>query len=174
MKFEANKSSNRGEHFITLKDGDSATGVLVGDPLVFHTHWVGARSQLCTGPTTCDQCKGGAKQTFRFRLNMIVAGDNGKPVAKVLEQGYKLYCQLDAINAEVPLEGIYLKIKRTGQSKNDTIYTALQANKVMTADTKRALTDIKLLPLNPNDDFWKAVPANDTASEVNAEEEVPF
>jgi len=171
MKFTENKGSALGKHFVSLKDGDQVVGVLRGDPVAFKTHWVGTRTEQCAG-TGCTHCASGSKAAFRFRLNMIVANEEGKPEAKVLEQGWKVYNALDEINKDVPLEDTYIKIKRTGQGKNDTVYTVLPvASKKMTDETRKTLNGIKLLPLDPMDAFWQA---DSVATEVNAEAEAMF
>lgn len=153
MEFKAAKESSLGKHFISLKDGEEVIGVFYGNPSTFNQHWVDNKSEPCTGDSSCGPCAEGIRKSFRFRLNLIVS-ENGRPVAKILEQGRKLYKALSELNNEYPLEDHYVKIKRTGKTMNDTVYTALPLKKEMTSETKRTLSDVRLLPTDPTDPFW--------------------
>ena len=170
MKFGANTGSALGKHFISLKDGEQVIGLLSGEPFEFRTHWVDKRSDVCVG-TGCAHCDAGVKSSFRFRMNLLVSGEDKKPVAKILEQGSKLYNALKELNEEVPLEENYIKVKRAGSGQFDTEYSVTPVLKQkVTAETKRILSDIKLLPLNPNDDFWKG----STGETTEDDSAVPF
>lgn len=174
MKFDANKGSALGKHFISLKDGEKVKGVLRGEPVTFRTHWENNRSSVCDG-TDCEKCKAGNKATFRFRLNMIVADENGKPEAKVLEQGWKFYGMLADLNEEYPLDKNYVTISRKGKGMNDTVYSILPIkDKTVSEETEKKLSDVKLLPLSPNDPFWNSQHSSGGAAVSDADEEMPF
>lgn len=171
MKFEA-KKNELSKHFISLKDGEEVIGVFQGEPHVHYNHWDNAakRSTVCPGDD-CELCLGGDKKKFRARLNMVVKGPEGLE-AKVLECGWKLYNTLSEINADFPLEKGYTKVRRSGKTMHDTVYTALPSTKLqLTDDARKAIEKTELLPLDPADPFWsKAQGASDFAKE----EEVPF
>lgn len=173
MKFES-KKSELGKHFISLKDGEEVMGVFQGEPHVHHNHWDNAskRSTLCSDTEDCKLCAAGDKKKFRFRLNMIVKNESGELVAKVLEGGWKLYNALGEINTEFPLEKNYIKVKRTGKTMHDTVYTVLPSTKVqLSEETRSAIEKTALLPLDPHNPFWSA---EQGASGFAKEEEVPF
>lgn len=163
MKFEA--IANNSKHFVSLKDGEEVIGVFLGEPYVFRTHWGEGRSTVCKGDD-CDKCSAGSEGKFRFRLNMAVKGEG----VKIYEGGAKVYRALSELNEEYPLEDGFVKIKRTGSTKNDTQYNVLPALKEKLTDQVRAaLNKMELLPLDPADPFWGA--GNETHKE---EESVPF
>lgn len=171
MKFEA-KKNELSKHFVSLKDGEEIIGVFRGEPHTHYVHWVGSHSEPCPGRNDCEKCSSGDKGTFKFRLNMVVKNQSGQWEAKVLEQGWKLYNALGEINTEFPLEKNYIKVKRTGKTKNDTVYTALPSTKTKLDDaTLEAIERVTLLPLDPSDRFWSAPQVGD---DTRRDEEVPF
>lgn len=171
MKFEA-KQNQLSRHFISLKDGEEVVGVFQGDPHVHYNHWDNAakRSLICIGEG-CAVCAGGDKKKFRFRLNMVVKGSTSLE-AKILEGGWKLYNALSEINSEFPLENGYTKVKRTGKTMNDTVYTVLPSTKLsLSEESKKAIAEVELLPLDPGDPFWQKT---EGTADFHREEEVPF
>ncbi len=173
MKFEA-KQNQLGKFFISLKDGEEVVGVFQGEPHVHHNHWDNAskRSSLCSESADCKFCEGGDKKKFRFRLNMIVKGPSGLLEARVLEGGWKLYNALSEINAEFPLDKGYTRVKRTGKTMNDTVYTVLPSTKlVLSEETRGVIERTPLLPLDPTDSFWSSAHGG---SDMAQEESVPF
>lgn len=179
MQFKA-KKSELSKHFINLKDGDQVVGVFMGEPAVHYTHWGSddKRSYECSENEDCKGCrstdgegKPNNRKKFRFRLNMAVKGDNGLE-ARILEGGWKLYNTLSELNVEFPLENGYTKIKRTGKTMNDTVYTALPVPNIALSETTKAeLKKLELLPLSPKDKFWNRDEEGDFNVGV---EEVPF
>lgn len=169
MQFTA-KKSELSKHFISLKDGEEIVGVFLGEPHVHYNHWdnTAKRSMMCAGDD-CKLCASGDKKKFRFRLNMAVKGANG-PEAKIVEGGWKLYSALSELNNEFPLDQNYSRIKRSGKTMNDTVYTVLPVVKEKLSEATMAqLKNLNLLPLDPSDSFWG------TSSESHEEEEsVPF
>lgn len=167
MNFDR-KKNELGKHFITLKDGEEVVGVCQGEPHVHYNHWDNAnkRSTVCIGED-CKLCAGGDKKKFRFRLNMIVKGTAGLE-PKILEGGWKLYNALGEINVEYPLEKTYIKVKRTGKTMNDTVYTVLPSKALLSDETKKMMETMELLPLDPRDPFWSVQVGN------VEEESVPF
>jgi hypothetical protein len=125
MNFEDKyeNSGGGGNAFIKLEDGESVTGVFVGEPYQFkqHNKWP-EKPVLCTG-VGCPDCLAGANAAVRFRLNLIVKED-GVLVPKIFEQGYYTWVTLQELNKEYDIERYTLKIKRVGV-KTDTRYTIL-------------------------------------------------
>lgn len=150
-------------------------GVFQGEPHIHYNHWDNfqKRSSLCSETEDCQACATGDKKKFRFRLNMIVKADTGDHlVAKVLEGGWKLYNSLGELNNEFPLEQSYIKIKRTGKTMHDTVYTVLPSKAQLTEVTMASMKRVELLPLDPKDPFWNQ---GKEASGFHQEEEaVPF
>jgi len=122
MHFAREESKEDGKNFLKLKDGDSVTGVFRGNLYEFDIHWVGNRSQECTGPE-CDECMR-SKKKFRFRLNFVTK-ENGVCVPKIFEQGWKVYRHLKAVHADYNLEKTIVKISRKGSGTQDTSYTIM-------------------------------------------------
>jgi hypothetical protein len=130
MKFkEGSGGTIDGKDFLSLKDGTSVRGVFAGEPHEFKQHWSSAgRSVLCTADLTAVPCEGckvsDTPPNFRFSLNFIL-NENGVYVAKVWQQGWKVYKQLRALNEDYKLDRTVVKITRTGSTKNDTSYAVL-------------------------------------------------
>ena len=153
MKFKTGGSKSEGsKHYIRLKDGDSVSGVLRGDPVEYRTHWVGQGTVLCTRKnrtdTACKYCNEGNKPAFRFKLNMIIK-ENGALTAKILESGWTVYESLDALNKEYPLDKTTIKISRKGSGKNDTTYSVIPVRGgEVNADLEKMIGAVKLHDLN--------------------------
>ena len=106
---------------VRLKDGDSVTGILIGD---FHTYYAKFNGKYFQW---AERGQEGAK--FRFRVNMAVKENNDWQL-KVLENGSMLYEALFTLNEEYPLEETVITIKRKGSGANDTEYTPMPSAKV--------------------------------------------
>lgn len=108
MKF---KSMERTNKFLKLNDGDSVTGVFVGDPCEFRQHFVDGKSEVCDG-NDCVHCQNGQKSSFRFRVNFIDVKDFA---VYIFEQGKTTYQSLENLDGAIaPLEKTLIKITRTG------------------------------------------------------------
>lgn len=126
MKFREN-SGQDSKDFLRLKDGESATGVCVGELFELKNHWTGSKSEQCTEDNLCTYCSQGKKPSFRFRVNFIVKDENGQLVAKILESGWKVYEALRDLNCDYDVEKHAVKISRRGSTMNDTVYSILPA-----------------------------------------------
>ncbi len=147
MKFKEATASESAKDFVRLKDGESVKGVLRGEPYEFRTHWIGQRTELCTGPE-CVNCKAGSKSSFRFRVNFIVRGEDGKFTPRIFEQGWKMYKDLNGLNTEYDLERTVIKITRHGAGKNDTTYAVVPLpNGQVTDAMLNEIAPLKLLDL---------------------------
>jgi hypothetical protein len=149
MKFEGNSSVDS-SNFMKLKDGESVRGVFSGEPHEFKQHWENGRSSLCTGAQSCPGCGPGKEPaSFRFLLNFITQ-ENGAYVAKVWEQGWKVYKQLRALNEDYQLDKTVVKITRTGSKMNDTNYAVIPLpgeSGVVTPALQDKLKQVKLVDL---------------------------
>lgn len=130
---------------VKLKDGNSITGVLRGDPYLFRTHWEEGRSSTCTGEG-CALCKAGNKSRFRFRSNFITSV-NKALTAQVLEQGYDIYVTIQAYSETCDLSNQLVEIRRKGSGKNDTTYLFLLKG-ALTPEQVAKINDIPLQSLN--------------------------
>lgn len=168
MKFRESVGGDS-KDFLKLKDGESATGVLVGDPFELKNHWTGSKSERCTQDENCEHCNAGKKPTFRFRLNFIVKeGENY--VAKILEQGWKTYEALRELNVEYALEKHLIKISRKGSGLNDTVYSVIPVKDGSLSEAKlETISKVKLHDLSLTDQSQK-----ETMPQYNSEEELPF
>lgn len=120
---------------IKIKDGDSVTGMLIGE---FHTYYAKFNGKYFQW---AERGQEGAK--FRFRVNMAVK-DGDQWTLKVLENGSMLYEALFTLNKEYPLEETIITIKRKGSSVNDTKYTPMPSNKVkLTKDDAAVLAKLE-------------------------------
>jgi hypothetical protein len=189
MNFPETASPEASKPMLLLKDKESAKVILQGDPLIYHTHWTGQKSEVCPGRDKCELCQAGQKNKFRFRLNAYM-NENGNYVAKIFEQGWKVYEQLKALNAEYDLNKTVLLITRSGSNLNDTSYTVIPAknghvNDALLAQLKKVpLVDLNPYPAKEEEDhgFSQAQSANvgikpgvmATPSPEFTEEDIPF
>ncbi len=146
MQFKKNSETGgtSGKHFVKLKDKESIVGVFRGDPYDFRQHWVGSKSQVCTG-TDCAECAKKNKAGFRFRLNFITRDPNGKFVAQIFEQGWNVYENLRSLHeSDYDLERTILRITRNGVEKQ-TSYTIVPVPKhAVTDEMNQEFLKIKL------------------------------
>ncbi len=154
------------ENYLRLKGGESAVGVFRGEAHLFRQHWGQSTfSTTCKGPD-CAECKEGKRSNFRFRINFVTK-INGQYVAKVFEQGKKVYTLLNSIHAEADLSKHVVKLMRFGSTKEDTQYQVIpQVNGNVTPEMEKQLA---LVPLN-NLGEQPSSPQSD----FEVEEEVPF
>jgi hypothetical protein len=109
-----------GSGFLKMADGESVEGLVVLDkPKFFFTHWIGTKSELCTGD--CSYCRAGEGRRSRFRVNFIHK-EGDKWVAKILEQGTKFWLELQDLDEDGhDFKKTAVKIKRRGL-KLETVY----------------------------------------------------
>jgi hypothetical protein len=171
MNFPKTRGEGDGLPRVKLKDKESIKGVLRGDPKIFYQHWIGSVSHPCPGRQTCSHCAQGVRSAFRFKLNFITK-EGDQYVAKILEQGSKLYDQLEAINTDWPLEKSVIKVTRNGSGQNDTTYLATPVQ----ALTEVQLKQIAAVPLHNLDEIPESDAKRDEIlnPEKPHEEDIPF
>jgi len=173
MKFRDFSKSNGGansKHFVRLEDGKSITGVFRGNPFEFYQHWQNNRSTLCVGRATCPLCKDD-KASFRFRINFVTS-ENGAHVAKIFEQGVKVYKKLAALHgADYDLEKTTVRITRSGSGKSDTEYEIVPVKGgELTPGAEKKIAAIALHNL----DNTPSEEGEETTDAAVNEEEAPF
>lgn len=116
MKFVKREiPKSEGGLFLSLKDGESISGVPRGEVFEFFQVWENRRSRVVN--------KGEPGAKSRFRVNIVVKED-GKLVAKIWEFGLVIYNQLADMAEEYDLSKTKLKITRRGVD-TDTVYMIL-------------------------------------------------
>lgn len=136
MKFKADpKESSGGGNYLRMKDGDSFKVVLQGDPYEFSTLWEQGKSRVVPDGTP--------KASFRFRINAVLKED-GKYVAKIWEQGARVYKALKALADDYDLSQTVLKVTRSGSTKDDTSYAVVPMPGGVDSNVQREITKIKL------------------------------
>jgi hypothetical protein len=134
---------------ISLKGGQSIVGVLKGDLHEFEKPF-----------------KPGEKPKFRFRVNFIMKED-GKLVARILEQGWKVYKQLEELQlAGWNLKETKIRVSRQGTTQQDTIYTVTAMPEKIPPAALEEINKVKLHPLDGA--------GNQQSSQQDANEDVPF
>jgi len=126
-RYKKDGGSGGSKHILKIAPGKDVRLVCRGEVKEYNQHWPQgqSRSVLCSEDASCQLCRDGDKPSFRFRVNCVV-NENGAYVAKILEQGWKLYCQLGALSeAGYDLDKTVIKISRQGENKNNTVYTAV-------------------------------------------------
>jgi hypothetical protein len=133
--------------YLKLKPGESIRGVFRGSPYRFRQHWENNVSSICE--SECSLCQQGKKASFRFRINFLTL-ENGAYVAKVFEQGGKVYDALSALNeSDYDLERTVVKITRNGNG-TDTTYSVVPVPKGDVSDElEKKLIEVKLNELDP-------------------------
>ena len=133
---QASKEANRasGGNFLKLKDGDSIEGVFVGEPYTFYSAFKEKEEY--------QSWKEG--RSFRFRVNFLVL-EGGKWVPRIFQQGATTLKAIVECRNEYTLNCVF-KIKRTGSTKEDTLYSVLFKRQLEQAE-RDALMNVKLLEL---------------------------
>lgn len=144
MKFKehASESSTGAGSFLKISDGESISGVFVGEVYEFYTKWVGGKSLV----TASDD----ADAKLRFRCNFITTEKNSEELAvKIWEFPLMIYNQLKEINEEYPLEETKVKITRKGTGTNTeyTIMPLVGGKNALKAEQVALLKKIPLLKL---------------------------
>lgn len=125
--------------FVKIESGQSMAGVLRGAPVFFKQVWnEGEEKQVFS----MDH-QGGAK---RFRMNFLTYSD-GQWSALILENGPRLYAQIEEENSMRPIENSVVKLTRNGSGKNTT--WDLRFVKEVPEEARAVLDNVELLDLNP-------------------------
>lgn len=128
-------SSKGGGVFISLKDGDSVKGVFMGNSVSF---WNSFETK-----TSYEFKPSDTKVTPRHRLNFLVNTD-GAWTAKIFEFGNRVRDALYEATNEYGKDAVF-KIKRSGTTKDDTVYHIHFQEKM----DRTELKDVELLDLKP-------------------------
>jgi len=137
MKFREDIETGGPSNYIKLKDKETVSGVLRGEPHECYVLWENkVKTEVPAGTS-------GAK--FNFKINLIVK-EGSSYVAKILEGGAQIYKQLAALSKEWELEETVVIIGRDGTGL-ETEYTVMPAPPKQ-QPTKEALEFIRTMELN--------------------------
>lgn len=131
MGFFKDHSGGGGKDFLKLKGGESIQGVFRGDPYEFYS--------VFKDRTEYSQWAEG--RSYRFRVNFVV-NEGGQYKAKILEGGRRLQAQIEDEVKENGLNAVY-RIKRTGNTKDDTTYSCVFLKKLSGEDLAK-VEDVEL------------------------------
>lgn len=155
---QANGESEGGGLYLRLKDGESITGILLGNVHVFYSVGFGADTRV-VGPG-----EGGKK---KYRHNFVVKEGQDYAV-RIWEFGPKIYDQLSALEASGwELNKTLLTISRSGSTKENTKYTVTPNKK---EPSEAALKAMSSLP--PHELEHKA--RAEAAQTTDSSEALPF
>lgn len=113
MKFNyiTDEGGANSSNFLKIADGESVTGVFMGDEYCFYIKWVGGKSVLTE--------KNDPEGKQRLRNNFITTEKNSnEPVVKIWEFSPTVYKKLEEISKEYPLDETKIKITRRGTGTN--------------------------------------------------------
>jgi hypothetical protein len=129
--------------YLKIKDKEKVKVIFRGDPFEYDIHWFAKKSSLCEG-VGCRYCAENNKAKFRFKINAVVRGEDGKFVAKIFEQGPLFYADLREIGkAGYEIEKTVLIISRDGTGL-DTTYSVLPAKDALTPLLENELEKVQL------------------------------
>jgi len=135
------------DDFIRLKDKESIVGIFFGNPIDFESHWIGDRSETCSGDD-CDICAEGREPTFKFRINFITR-INGALESKIFESSGETYEGLKVLHKKYDLEKYTVEITRNGSgTKTKYIIMPLPDGKIGEAVWSK-LKEVPLKNLEP-------------------------
>lgn len=163
MNFKEHVSESGATSFLKIADGESVSGVFVGDIYEFYTKWVNGKSLV----TNAEDPDG----KIRFRCNFITAEHtSAAPVVKIWEFPLMIYNQLKEINEEYPLEETKVKVTRKGLGTNTeyTIMPLVGGKNSLKPEQVAILKQIPLLKLEKKASGGLPPPSGDT-SENNPE-----
>ena len=143
LKFDQDPITGGGGNFIKIQAGESVTGVLRGEVKTSYVIWGDDKTKR-----EVDAGTPGSK--FTFTVNMAVFDPKGNVEAKLLEHGAKMYKELKSLAEEYDLSSTVIKIKRTGSTMNDTVYSIMPLAKPMQPATVAKIEALELLPLDAN------------------------
>ena len=130
-------SSGSGK-FFKLGDGDKAKVIVLGEPWKKETHWVGGKTETCTGPG-CEFCAEGIKRSQRFALQVYSMTEK---CLQIWEMPWGVYNDLGEEIADWGDQDCAMQIRRTGTGK-DTRYK-LRAGKVDSDTLETAKSEFEM------------------------------
>lgn len=129
-------SPNKGK-FLTIQSGEHVIGLLRGEICTFYQKFEDGKYNFVPKGTK------GAEE--RYRVNIIVNGDDGKPTAKIFSFGRGLSNMFFQIQEDYgDLERIFIKIRREGEKKQTKWYVSVPKDQ----PTEGQLEALKAIPLN--------------------------
>lgn len=152
MKFREDIAESSGSgHYVRIKDGESISGILRGEP---QEAWV-----LWDNKVKTEVPEGTSGAKLNFKINFIVK-DGPSYTCKILEGGMQIYKQLAALAKEWELEETVIIISRDG-SGLDTEYTVMPAppKQQATKDALDFISKLELHELAPKTEPQKAPPS---------------
>lgn len=154
MLFEPRAKGLGKDSFLKLNDKEEVTGIFRGEIHTFKRHWVGNRSQECTGQN-CPFCTAKIDPekdkenypAFRFRVNFVTTV-NGEWVAKIFEGGGELYDQLTNFDRKFDLTKTVVEIARQGLKQNTKYHILPRIDQPITKEMEAKLKSVSLLALS--------------------------
>lgn len=144
LKFDQDPIVGNGGSYIKLADGEQVMGILQGEVKTAYVKWTEDKKKVEVEPGT-----EGAR--FTFSVNLVTMDKDLNLVPKILEHGAKMYKELKSLSEEYDLSQTIIKIKRTGSTMNNTVYSILPLPKPPSAETLKKLVTLQLLPLEQAD-----------------------
>lgn len=159
---EAVKKAKEGGIFLKLEDdGESFTGVMLGQPFV----------RKVTFENSEFAKKGKAKPTTRIAMNVAVIDEKSKEITgvKVFEQGPVFFKKMLTVKEKFPLDKWAITVTRNGKAKDPkTDYLPLPDHQLTAAElatvAELELHDLEALA-NPDDSFDTEKLENEEAAE---------
>jgi len=141
MKFQKrdeSKGSGTGSKlFLKVESGDHVVGLLRGEISTYYQKYEDGKYSVVA--------KGTKGATERFSVNIIVNGEDGKPVAKIFQFGVGLSNEFYRLQEDYgDLERIFIKIRREGEKKNTKWYVSVPKDQ----PSERQLEGLMAIPLN--------------------------
>lgn len=152
-------------NLLKLKSGESVKGVFRGEPYKFKQHWKNNRSSLCQGLDCilCEEVDDEGKSrypNFRFRVNFVIS-ENGQWVAKVFEQGGRVYDKIEGLSTEYDLNKVQVKITRYGTDQSTNYEIVPLPRGEVTPEMETKIAGVKLNDLNPHQSTSESSDSNE-------------
>lgn len=140
MKFkytEEKKKDGGSGQFLKIESGEHVIGLLRGEIVTFYKIFEDGKYRVVS--------KGTKKATERHKVNIIVNGDDGKPVAKIFEFGRGVMNAFYHLQEDYgDLERIFVKIRREGVKKDTKWFVSVPKDQ----PSERVLESLNAIPLN--------------------------
>lgn len=151
-----------GGDYLKIQAGQEVLVVLRGHVKTEYVVWEN-KKRIVSEP-------GAPNSKFSFRVNAVVLNPDGTINAvQVWEQGPRVYRTLKELSVDYNLEETIIKIKRTGSTMNDTVYSILPSPRKPSATLLKALAQVELHPLDD-----QGGSNGQAASGSDSDEELPF
>jgi hypothetical protein len=170
---EENKAQmGGGGLFVRLKDGESITGAIDGEPLLRRIHWVDKTPRRCAG-VDCLECQRGdrARRSWAFAFF-----DTEANAWRIVELSPTAFDEVAELSDD--LETHAITIKRSGSGMQDTRYRARLAGRI-TADLRQRMDDeerpdLEVLLVDNVEECSTRKRNGETPTEVLGDDRLPF